>query len=79
MAFLTAAAQSNATNRKPYSIEEDRVIVLGLEEQMSVSAIVDLLAEEGFERSKLSIQYRVRVLRDASEKFATLEAFHAKK
>ena len=78
MSFLSAAAHSNATNRKAYSIEEDRVIVLGLEEGETVSAIVKLLESEGFERSVLSVRYRVGRLREVSEKYDTLEAFHKK-
>jgi len=77
MSFLSKQAQtSKSNNKRPYTIEEDRLICAGLEEGITASAIVDSLAEEDFERSVLSIRYRISKLREAADEFDSLEAFH---
>jgi hypothetical protein len=77
MSFLSSSATQGRT-RNSYAIEEDRIIVNGLEDNKSAAEIVTNLAGAGFHRSLLSVRYRVTVLRAASEKFDSLELFHAK-
>ena len=75
--FLSASAQkSQSGSKRPYTIEEDRVICAGLENGDAVSTIVENLQQAGHERTVLSLRYRVTKLREAAEKFETLEAFH---
>jgi len=79
MGFLsTTAMQSNASNRRPYTIPEDQVIVDGLEAGNSASEIAEALEAKGHARTVLSVRYRISTLRAAAEKFETLEAFHSK-
>ena len=78
--FLSAnAMKSNSSNRRPYTIEEDQVICVGLEDGDSASVIVESLVEAGHERTVLSVRYRISALRAAAEKFESLEALHASK
>lgn len=72
------AMKSNASNRRPYTVPEDQVIVDGLEAGSAASAIVESLTSTGFERTVLSVRYRINALREAADKYETLEAFHAK-
>jgi len=77
MAFLsTEAMQKNGQGRTPYTIEEDRVIVQGLENGETATTIVESLESAGHGRTVLSVRYRIGALRAASEKHDSLEALH---
>ena len=76
MAFMSARAQATRNGKRPYSIEEDRLIVEGLEDGLTASQIEDELAAHGYTRTVLSLQYRIGALRKASKKFDTLEEYH---
>jgi len=77
MSFLSAEAQtSKGNNKRPYTIEEDQTICQGLEDGLSASTIVESLEEAGHQRTVLSVRYRVTKLREAAEKFDSLEEFH---
>ena len=77
--FLSTKAQVNTKGRQEYVIAEDRIIVDGLEEDKSAAEIADLLQAAGFNRTAVSVRYRTALLRNISEKYETLEAFHASK
>jgi len=75
--FLSDSAKKSAGNgKRPYTIAEDTIICQGLEDGDSASVIVGSLAEEGYERTVLSVRYRVSKLREVAEKYETLEEFH---
>jgi hypothetical protein len=76
MGFIS---KSSANAKRAYTIAEDRVIVTSLEAEMPVTEIVSVLAEQGFDRTLLSVRYRINVLREASKRFSTLEEFYAAK
>ena len=78
--FLSDNAMSSRHDMKrPYKIEEDRIICIGLEENESASVIVEALAAEGYNRTVLSVRYRIGTLKEAGKKYSTLEAFHFNK
>ncbi|RLG69848.1 MAG: hypothetical protein DRO11_07090 [Methanobacteriota archaeon] len=76
MGFMSKGAQASRNNKVPYSIEEDRLIVEGLEDGLTAGQIETVLGEAGHVRTTLSIRYRIGALRKASEKFDTLEEYH---
>lgn len=75
--FLSQKAQKNTSNRQEYVIDEDRIIVDGLEGEQSASEIAESLQEKGFDRTAVSVRYRIQRLRAECDKHETLEAFHA--
>ena len=77
--FLSTTAMTSKSTKRPYKIEEDRIICEGLEDGDTVREISNALESEGFDRTVLSLRYRVAKLREAAEKYETLEAFHANK
>jgi len=77
--FLSQKAQKNTSNRQEYVIDEDRVIVDGLEQEKSASEIAEQLVAAGFNRTAVSVRYRIQRLRAECDKFETLEEFHASK
>jgi|GEM_PF-5048656 len=78
MGFLSQdAAQSLQGAKAPYTLAEDKLICAGLEEGQTAAEIAEILVAEGHARTVASVRYRTNILRDASEEFESLEAFHA--
>jgi len=80
MGFLSNDAMtSKSNNRRPYTLAEDMIICQGLEDGDSAAVIVESLAAEDHTRTVLSVRYRITTLRDAANKFESLEEFHQSK